>query len=444
MSEYGKAKGEVVLPIWEILNTIRPDTSDEVINVDYNNDSVLTDANYLYDGYKRAKTGSAWKPEVQQFEANYLLEIAMLQKEIEEQSYKTAPQNSFIIHERGRVRLINSLRMKDRVVRHVYCDHVLNPMLRPKLIYDNYASLTQRGITMARNRFERFLHEWYRKHKSNEGWIMIQDYSGFYDNILHEVLKEAIDPLLASDMDRWMLSLILSDSLVDVSFMTEEERMQYKTTKLKILDYDKIPKELKTGKYFWPKSLNIGDQGSQSLSTFYPVKVDNFIKIVCGVRYYGRYMDDSFIIAETKEELKELQDKIKKVTDSIGIFLNPKKTRIFKLSSHFRFLQMQYSLTETGRIIIKINPKRLTAMRRRLKKLKKRVEAGKMPYSDVENMFRSWYGNFYSYMSKLQKINLILLYDSLFEKERKGVSIWKSLQIMVSRLRKRKRCKSIT
>lgn len=412
--------------------------------MDYNNDSVLTDANYLYDGYTRAKVGSAWKPEVQQFEANYLVEIATLQKELEDGTYKTSPQNSFIINERGRTRLIKSLRMKDRVVRHVYCDHVLNPLLRPKLIYDNYASLTQRGITMARNRFERFLHEWYRRHKSNEGWIMIQDYSGFYDNILHEVLKEAIEPLLKNEKDRLMLSLILSDSLVDVSFMTEEERRLYKSTKLKILDYDKIPKELKTGKYFWPKSLNIGDQGSQSLSTFYPVKVDNFVKIVCGIRYYGRYMDDSFIIAETKEELVELQKKIKPVTDSIGIFINPKKTLICKLSSHFRFLQMQYSLTETGRIIIKINPKRLTAMRRRLRRLKKRVEEGKTPYADVENMFRGWYGNFHRYMSKLQKVNLILLYDSLFEKELKGVSIWKSIQIMVSRSKKRKKCNSIT
>lgn len=411
--------------------------------MDYNNDSVLTDANYLYDGYTRAKVGSAWKPEVQQFEANYLVEIATLQKELEDGTYKTSPQNSFIIHERGRTRLIKSLRMKDRVVRHVYCDYVLNPLLRPKLIYDNYASLTQRGITMARNRFERFLHEWYRRHKSNEGWIMIQDYSGFYDNILHEVLKEAIEPLLKNEKDRLMLSLILSDSLVDVSFMTEEERRLYKSTKLKILDYDKIPKELKTGKYFWPKSLNIGDQGSQSLSTFYPVKVDNFVKIVCGIRYYGRYMDDSFIIAETKEELVELQKKIKPVTDSIGIFINPKKTLICKLSSHFRFLQMQYSLTETGRVIIKINPKRLTAMRRRLRRLKKRVEEGKTPYADVENMFRGWYGNFHRYMSKLQKVNLILLYDSLFEKELKGVSIWKSIQIMVSRSKKRKKCNSI-
>ena len=83
-----------------MLNTIRPDTSVEVINVDYKkfDESILTDANYLYDGYLRAKNGSSWKPEVQRFEANFLLEIASLQHQLKEGTYKSDPPNSFIIH----------------------------------------------------------------------------------------------------------------------------------------------------------------------------------------------------------------------------------------------------------------------------------------------------------------------------------------------------------
>lgn len=39
------------------------------------------------------------------------------------------------------------------------------------------------------------------------------------------------------------------------------------------------------------------------------------------------------------------------------------------MSVHWRYLQVQYSLTDTGRIIQKINPKRLTAMRRKIRRL---------------------------------------------------------------------------
>ena len=81
--------------------------------------------------------------------------------------------------------------------------------------------------------------------------------------------------------------------MIDVSFLSEEERSRIRTTKIKMLELYKIPKEKKTGEFFWGKSLNIGDQGSQSLSVFYPTKIDNFVKIVCSVKFYGRYMDDS-------------------------------------------------------------------------------------------------------------------------------------------------------
>lgn len=97
--------------------------------------------------------------------------------------------------------------------------------------------------------------------------------------------------------------------------------------------------------------------------------MDNYIKIVKGQRYYARYTDDSYVINESREFLEELEEEVISVAASIGITVNPHKTRICKLSDFWRFLQIQYSLTETGRIVQKINPKQLTDMRRKMKKL---------------------------------------------------------------------------
>ena len=303
--------------LWKMTNTIRPVTTVEVINVD----NILEDANYLYDGFLKSMNGSSWKSEVQQFEANFLLEIAHLHQEVRTRTYKSYKSNTFILKERGKIRLIHGLRMRDRVLRHVFCDHVLNPVYRPKLIYDNYASLQGRGITMARRRFANFLHRWYRKHGRN-GAIMLIDYSGFYDNLLHEVIKSDTEPLLEDEWCRWFLSLVLSDFRVDVSYMTEDEKIRCRTTRFNAIDYCGVPQRLKTGKYFWDKSVNIGDQTSQSISVYYPHKIDNFVKIVCGIRYYGRYMDDSFVIGNTKEELRILLQKIKELAEVDGIFID--------------------------------------------------------------------------------------------------------------------------
>lgn len=77
---------------------------------------------------------------------------------------------------------------------------------------------------------------------------------------------------------------------------------------------------------------------------------------------------------------------------------------------------MKYSLTKDGKVIKRINPQRVTAQRRKLKKLAVKVENGEIPYERVENMFKSWMGSFYKLMSKQQRENLIGLYENLFNK----------------------------
>ena len=69
---------------------------------------------------------------------------------------------------------------------------------------------------------------------------------------------------------------------------------------------------------------------------------------------------------------------------------------------------MQYSLTDTGRIIQKINPKRLTTMRRKMKKA-----VWKMPDKEFDDWYRAWFRNHYKIMSKQQRKNMDELYNFL-------------------------------
>lgn len=131
----------------------------------------------------------------------------------------------------------------------------------------------------------------------------------------------------------------------------------------------KIPKSAHTGEKYMRKSVNIGDQCSQIIGIFYPTPVDNFVKIVKGQKFYGRYMDDSYVIHRDREFLVQLEIEIAEKAKELGMTLNRKKTRIVKLSDYYKFLQITYSLTDTGRVIRKINPKRIVDMRRKLKKL---------------------------------------------------------------------------
>ena len=181
------------------------------------------------------------------------------------------------------------------------------------------------------------------------------------------------------------------------------------------LEHEKVDKSLLTGKKFLRKHLNIGDQVAQDAGIAYPIPINNYIKIVKGVKFYGRYMDDSYVIHKDKEFLKGLLTEIVEIAHDLGITVNIRKTRICKLSEMWRFLQIQYSLTDTGRVIHKIHPKRLTGMRRKAKKLVLILSE-----KDFDDWFRSWFNGHCHYMSKLQRSNMLDLCKKLKEEHYYG------------------------
>ena len=138
------------------------------------------------------------------------------------------------------------------------------------------------------------------------------------------------------------------------------------------------------------KGVDIGSQPSQNIGISYPSQIDNYIKIVRGCKYYGRYTDDSYIIHQDKEFLKQLLKEIKIISSKLGLIVNDRKTRIVKLSQQFKVLQINYSLTPTGRIIKKISTKTVTRERRKLKAYKRLLDKGKMKSNDIENSFKRW------------------------------------------------------
>lgn len=132
---------------------------------------------------------------------------------------------------------------------------------------------------------------------------------------------------------------------------------------------------------------------------------------------YGRYMDDIYIIGDTEEYVASVIRGIAEQADGLGLFINEKKTRIEKLSSTFKYLQIKYSLSDSGKVIKRINPKSVTRERRKLKSYKRLYDAGKMDYKDIEQAYKSWMGAYAQIMSKEQVSNMKKIYKELFGKE---------------------------
>lgn len=382
-----------------------------------NYEEIVCDANNLYRAYKTSVKSSKWKETTQKFMMNFLRYIFEIQDDIINRTLKNGLTQEFTLHERGRVRPITSIQIRDRIVRHVLCDDILLPEVKKHIIYDNCASIKGRGISQQRKRFEIHLHKYYKLHE-NDGWILFGDFSKFYDNIIHEIAKQELLKLFDDDeFIDWLLTLIFDGFKVDVSYMSDEEYENCYSDLFNKLEYRHIPSEKLTGEKWMAKSVNIGDQLSQVIGIYYPHRIDTYVKYVRQQKFYGRYMDDWYIMNPSKEELEDLLSCIIEIAKEYGIHINRKKTHIVKISSTYKFLQIKYTLTKDGKVIKRINPKRVTTMRRKLKKLSLKVINGEIEYESIENMFRGWMGAHYKLLSKQQRKNLIPLYEELFNKK---------------------------
>lgn len=339
-----------------------PDTSDDAISASrfffiMTTIKSITSLGALCQCALECSRQSRWKEHTQRFLIDLLPRALKIQEDVRNGAYRVKPTNDFIINERGHIRHIESPAICDRDVQKSLMKQVLTPSLRPCLIYDNYASLTQRGTDFARKRFRIMMQRYIQKY-GTEGYILLGDVSKYFENVDHEILKRLIAPKISNEPD-------------DV----------------KRLIYYIIDTSSKTC-----KGLNLGGEPPQIFAVYYLNRLDQFVKVVKGVKYYGRYMDDFFVIGRTKKELRNLLEDIRGVLASLGLSINGKKTHIIRLSHSFTWLQIKYIIKPTGRILRVMSHDKIVRERRRLKAFRRQVDEGNMTDDDVWQCYQSWRG----------------------------------------------------
>lgn len=375
----------------------------------------ISDANSLFDAFRMAKKGSDWKTSVQRFEANLLRNIYALRKSLRDGTYRQKPFYEFIICERGKIRPIRSQPIEDRVIQRSLCDNALLPVLRPYFIYDNGASLQGKGITFSRNRIKAHLEKFIRKY--GDGYILLIDFSKFFDNIPHDKLLNSIMEKFGDDKSLYgLIAHVLETFRPDVSYMTDDEYSNANTIPFNSMVHRKRTSEYtgKKGLRFLNKSMAIGSQISQVAGVFFPTAIDNYFKNVCGFKYYGRYMDDVYIIHQDKQILVDALNKFMRQAENLDMFVNTKKTQIIKLSHGFTYLQTRYKVTD-GRIKYAGSNKTFVRERRRLKKFRVLLDNGRLTRKMIRDMYLSWRGNVLRNANRAQNLRYTdALYMKLF------------------------------
>lgn len=336
----------------------------------------------LNNAFYQSSKISHWKDNTQRYKSILLIKNIELMEEILNHEYKVSPTTNFTIRERGKVRLIESPSQRDRIVQKVLCNKVLIPYLTKPLIYDNYASLKNRGTSFARKRIDVMLNRFIRQYGSN-GYVLQIDIKKYFESIDHETLKAMVHERV--DEPNEVMDLI--DYVIDTSSHTH-------------------------------KGLNLGSEAPQILAIFYLSNLDNYIKSVLRVKYYGRYMDDMILFSNSKEELQATLESIKEKLAEIKLEISEKKTHISKLSQGFTYMQIKY-LIVGNKIIKRPTRAKITRERRRLKKYKKLYEQGLMNELEIHNCYKSWRNNIIKECKYCTRSigNMDELYNELFQSQ---------------------------
>jgi len=323
----------------------------------YDNFENVADFDNLYAMYQKCLRGVSWKESVQRYEANAMLNILETRKKLLAGESVHTHFIEFTLWERGKKRKIKGITITERVPLMCLCKEALIPILYNSIIYDNSASQAGKGTHFALRRLICHLSKYYRKNGSNDGYALLIDFSKYFDSVDHEVLFSLLEKKIK---DKRLLEL----------------------TKNSI-------KAFGSG-----KSLGLGSQVSQICAVFLPDTLDHYIKEKLRIKFYGRYMDDLYLIHKDKEYLQHCLTEIIKICDTLKLTVNLKKTRIVKLSQGLVFLKGKYTLLPTGKILKRPGKDSTKRMRRKLGKFKKLLIEKRMSYKDIKTSYRSWSENF--------------------------------------------------
>ncbi len=234
-----------------------------------------------------ARKGKLNQPGVIRHDQNRDQNIQDLHLALKEKTYLTSEYTTFTIYERKERLIFRLPYYPDRIVHHAVMN-VLEPIFVSTFTADTYSCIKKRGIHAAAAAVKLAL-----KDNSGTQFCLKLDIKKFYPNVDHEILKQLLRKKIKDKDLLWLL-----DGIIDSA-----------------------------------EGLPIGNYLSQYFANFYLTYFDHWLKEDLQVRYYFRYADDMVILSDSKEQLHQVLDQIRRyLNDNLKLQVK-ENYQIFPVSS---------------------------------------------------------------------------------------------------------------
>lgn len=132
--------------------------------------------------------GARWKTSTINFETNLLGEAQATYDTLHYGKRVFKGFHSFATVEHGKVRNIDALPIQERAIQKCLCKNLLTEVYSRSFIYDNSASLKDRGMDFQLRRLRKHLQDHYRRY-GTEGGIYQFDFKNYFGSLPHEEIK---------------------------------------------------------------------------------------------------------------------------------------------------------------------------------------------------------------------------------------------------------------
>ena len=178
----------------------------------------------------------------------------------------------------------------------------------------------------------------YKKYGYN-CWIVKADIKKYFYSIDHNILKDIVR-CFVEDEDVWWLCEKFIDNTSGVG-------------------------------------LPLGNQVTQVFALLFLSGLDHFVTGELGVQYYGRYMDDFYLIVETNSYAKYCLQSIQEFISTLKLELN-NKTQIIPFKNGVKYCGFHTYVTQNGKCIRKLTNEKKRKAKKRYRKMAKLVLQGKL------------------------------------------------------------------
>ena len=295
--------------------------------------SLLTDLFTAYFCARRNKRNTSAQV---RFERNLSDNLMALYEDIVSSRYRPGRSMCFVIKDPV-YREVFAASFRDRIVHHLLYNW-LAPVFERYFIYDSYSCREGKGTLFGVRRLEHHIRSCSRNY-TRECYILKLDIEGYFMSINRQRLFDIVSARLLSHSakHKCAFDVPLALSLLSLVIFNDPTRGCYRKGRLS--DWDNIPRSKSLFRAAPGCGLPIGNLTSQLFSNIYLSLLDDYVKRDLKFSHYGRYVDDFYLVSQSKEELLQAIPRIRHfLKETLSLKLHPKKVHLVPMEKGVRFL----------------------------------------------------------------------------------------------------------